>query len=574
VIDVAGQPDVVGALIVYSSAVSPGDSVAVSVPIDADTHFVRAVLYTGSITSPSFHGEARLAITEAAEQTLTLHVPATASVAADYFVGIAVCADEEACNSTGTGSAVAYGVTSTADTYLTRYIFHGSPAGSTTSTCLPAISVNVAAGNTAAPSGELDASLELDLTGNEYGADVAVQADGKVVALVETGIDIVVVRRNPDLSADEDFGSAGVVELDISGGNDHASALSLDSHGRILVAGHGTFDGVPQPFVVRLTADGALDSSFGVNGIAKIFSGRFAWANAIALDHSERIVIAGGAAPASGAAADDFDLFFARFTPSGEEDPDFGAAGMGYAIRDVDRPVTSDIDTYEEVYDIAIDEDDGIYYTGTFDLDRITPADPLRFPSRADRMLGRLDADGMTFGFPTSDFVLCMVGDVCDMLVSDTTDPDAGFGLTFDTEGRIAVVGRDGTQLRLERFQANSFPDPTFTTAFVTLDGPDVGTDVLALPEGRILVGGTTQSLWLGTWIWRAVPFLGNFALVQLDGDGSPDPAFGASGTGATISDFAGQLTRLARRPGATEIYAVGHGYNGSDYDLVIARYR
>jgi uncharacterized delta-60 repeat protein len=75
--------------------------------------------------------------------------------------------------------------------------------------------------------------------------------------------DLLVARLNPDGSLDTSFGSAGWAVLDVAGGQtDTPAALCVDSGDRIVVT--GKMGG--SVAVVRLTADGALDTTFNTTG--------------------------------------------------------------------------------------------------------------------------------------------------------------------------------------------------------------------------------------------------------------------------------------------------------------------
>lgn len=101
--------------------------------------------------------------------------------------------------------------------------------------------------------------------------DAALQNDGKLVVVGDsdagTGADFALARYHPNGSLDGSFGSGGLVTTDITGAQsvDHASALTLQPDGKILVGGSS---GLSEDFVVaRYDSDGALDTRFGLDGI-------------------------------------------------------------------------------------------------------------------------------------------------------------------------------------------------------------------------------------------------------------------------------------------------------------------
>ncbi|PYO24161.1 MAG: hypothetical protein DMD88_01675, partial [Candidatus Rokuibacteriota bacterium] len=101
-------------------------------------------------------------------------------------------------------------------------------------------------------------------------------------------------RYNPDGTLDPAFGSEGRV-LTNFGGRDGARALALQANGKIVVAGFTSSDfGTLRRFALaRYNADGTLDPSFGGGGrVLTNFAGRDE-ASALALQSDGKIVVAG-----------------------------------------------------------------------------------------------------------------------------------------------------------------------------------------------------------------------------------------------------------------------------------------
>jgi len=120
--------------------------------------------------------------------------------------------------------------------------------------------------------GGIDAGYgPFEVTGVEV-LDIARQADGKVVAAgrrvsarnasVNT---LVIFRLESDGALDAGFGNQGIVELDttIFGAHNQANAVLVEPDGRIAVAGARD----ESLIVMRLDANGALDGTFGTDGI-------------------------------------------------------------------------------------------------------------------------------------------------------------------------------------------------------------------------------------------------------------------------------------------------------------------
>lgn len=179
-------------------------------------------------------------------------------------------------------------------------------------------------------SGALDSSFSddgiqtVDVGTFDSISGVAVQSDGKVVAVGRGGTGFTLVRLRADGSLDPAFGSGGIVDTPIGDPSvrDEASAVTLLGDGRILVAGTADYyyDAQTDFALVRYLPSGELDPSFGSGGIVVTRAAREDVASAMALTPSGGIVVAGY----GGGGA--FRLV--RYLRSGALDPSFGKAGI------------------------------------------------------------------------------------------------------------------------------------------------------------------------------------------------------------------------------------------------------
>src|SRR5690349_24898417 len=71
-------------------------------------------------------------------------------------------------------------------------------------------------------------------------------------------------------SIDNGFGNNGVARLSMSPGNDRFMAVTVAPDGSIYGAGFITIDGDQAMAVAKLTPAGAVDTSFGTNGVASV----------------------------------------------------------------------------------------------------------------------------------------------------------------------------------------------------------------------------------------------------------------------------------------------------------------
>jgi uncharacterized delta-60 repeat protein len=157
----------------------------------------------------------------------------------------------------------------------------------------------------------------VDFGGDDFGAALARQADGRIlVAGRSSAAGAVVARLRATGALDPDFGSGGRVTLP---GGGSASAVLVQPDGRIVVAGNAS--GSAMMTVTRLLANGAPDPTFDGDGTATIDFGSLAdLAAGAALQPDGRIVVAGYK-------QDGEDVAIARLNADGSPDATFGTAG-------------------------------------------------------------------------------------------------------------------------------------------------------------------------------------------------------------------------------------------------------
>ena len=101
---------------------------------------------------------------------------------------------------------------------------------------------------------------------NDIGRSATLQSDGKILvagyARLNTINEFAVARYNTDGTLDISFGSGGAVITSVGSGNDYGLSVRVQTDGRILVGGFANA-GVPNHFaLVRYNVDGSLDSTF------------------------------------------------------------------------------------------------------------------------------------------------------------------------------------------------------------------------------------------------------------------------------------------------------------------------
>jgi uncharacterized delta-60 repeat protein len=173
--------------------------------------------------------------------------------------------------------------------------------------------------------GALDASfsgdgIEVTQVGAASTGAVALEIlpDGKLLvaaAAYSSPYYVYLLRYLPNGALDPTFGQAGIVAVDM-GGQATLNDMALQRDGKILLAGMR-----PDGFgVTRTRADGAVDTAFGSRGaaIASMLNG----VTRVLQDRSGNVLVAGRYLPASGS-----DFAVARFKANGALDTSFGDNG-------------------------------------------------------------------------------------------------------------------------------------------------------------------------------------------------------------------------------------------------------
>ena len=115
-----------------------------------------------------------------------------------------------------------------------------------------------------------------------------------VIVLMATTLSVAVV---PDGNRDLTFGGGGRVTMELSDSTEvaFADASAIQSDGKIIAAGAVILSGADSAFrLVRYNQDGSLDTTFGMQGnITTDFSERADIASAVAIQSDGKIIAAG-----------------------------------------------------------------------------------------------------------------------------------------------------------------------------------------------------------------------------------------------------------------------------------------
>jgi uncharacterized delta-60 repeat protein len=340
-----------------------------------------------------------------------------------------------------------------------------------------------------------------------------------------------------DADLDTTFGIGGKVTKDFSGSADSVEAITIDSNGKILVAGYAV-NAYTDIALARYNSDGVLDPTFGTGGIVTTAIQFYDKAHAITIDSNGKILVAGQGRSS--------DFALVRYNSYGVLDNTFGTGGI----------VTTDITSYsygDKFHDITIDSNGKILAAGYVDDGSNSNFALVRYNSN-----GSLDTSfGGGDGKVTTDF---------------GSGDDFGRAMTIDSSGKILVGGyaRNGSNddFGLARYNSNGSLDTSFgggdgkvTTNFGS--GNDQGFAMTIDSSGKILVAG---------YAWNGSNR--DFSLARYNSNGSLDTSFGG-GDGKVITDFGSgdDEGRAITIDGNGKILVSGFASNGSNDDFALARY-
>ncbi len=380
--------------------------------------------------------------------------------------------------------------------------------------------------------------IAFDIGGSklDLGTAVAIQTDGKIVVVGSaqndaTDVDFAIARLNPDGTLDTTFGSNGLRTVGIDQSApfvDRATAVAIDSLGRIVVAGTVTAgSGTDTDFaVIRLLPNGDLDAEFDADGrqtIAFDVAGGTLEDRAagVAIDAQDRIVIAGTVAAAD---AGDFDFGVARLLANGAPDTTFNSTGriqVGFDLGGANADTASAV---------AIDSQGRIVVAGTVQISNFGDTD-----FGVIRLLdnGTLDGGFSDDGRATAEFDL------------GGTNADTAAALALDAQDRVVVVGSVAVgnagdiDVGIVRFLANGVLDPNFDTDGKIAIGFDLGggmqdkgVGVAIEPRtGDIVIAATVDTISVGDT---------DYGIARLTADGSIDPSFNGNGRSVVAFDRGG----------------------------------
>ena len=374
-------------------------------------------------------------------------------------------------------------------------------------------------------------------SGSDIAYGLALQPDGKIITVGTSNLDLhyhmTIVRYEPSGQLDMTFGDGGKVVLAIDTTYDWLYDVAVQPDGKIVASGGAIMDTTQVFAIIRLTATGQLDTSFGSAGVVLTpGSPEGASASANTLQPDGKILVAGNTYNSS------IDIMLSRYLDDGSLDPAFGVNGI----------VVTDFGYDENGKAIEVKSDGKIVVAGS------------RYGPNWNYSVTQYLPDGTldnSFGSGGS------------AVVSLTNGVDRCFALALQTDGKILLGGGtdygEGPQydsdFGIVRFNENGTPDVAFgsnghtvTDVFASYD---TVISLLIQPDGKILAVGFDA---------------GGGSMSRYTYDGSLDPTFGSLGI---INEWFGTYSdpyAAALQPDG-KILTAGLINYGNQYSILVCRY-
>ncbi|PVZ12655.1 MULTISPECIES: M10 family metallopeptidase C-terminal domain-containing protein [unclassified Pseudomonas] len=341
-------------------------------------------------------------------------------------------------------------------------------------------------------------SVIVDVAGfNEINQSIAVQADGKILVagfsfyggIIETYYDYSVVRLNADGTLDTSFGVNGRAVVSAQASIDEGWSLAVQPNGGIVVQKPAYIDGEWSIELMRLSPDGTADTAFNANAKASIPAG-------ISNDEGDLRVNADGSLLYS-APGEEGGVTLAKFKANGTLDTSFGTEGI--ARLDAGLSIYGD----RHVVELA---------NGQFLLASVlTGSDSYN--------LVRMNADG------SLDTRFANQGQV---IFPDNVLSSYRGDITVQADGKILLAGsNDGdTDFQLVRLNANGSYDTSFGQGGVVSLGTGASYDsarsVTVQADGKILIAGDSDI------VTSTGDGVDGYGVIRLNPNGTLDTAFGS----------------------------------------------
>jgi len=384
--------------------------------------------------------------------------------------------------------------------------------------------------------------------GDDAGYGVTILDDGRILVSGYThngsDSDFALWRYNADSTIDTSFGGGtGLVTTDFGGNEDLGFNVAVQTDGKIVVSGESNDDFA----VVRYNSDGSLDTGFGTGGKVTTHLYGVESVERMVIQADGKILVSGYTDPGPGGVK---DWALVRYNTDGSLDTSFDDGQDAAGVVTADWGGSSGQDLARE---ILLQADGKILVSGRGPTAEAGGTDS-SFNIARYNSNGTLDTSfGGGNGFAALD-----VG----------SNHDQAYGIALQDDGKILQTGLDNDTNNMIVVRWNS--DGTVDTGFdgdgiVLIDAGTnslTGRDIHIQDDGKLLITGYSQN---GSDY--------DLAIVRLNADGSLDTSFDTDGIVITpvLSNHDLALCSTVTPDG--RILVVGYTDNGTDNDLLIARY-
>ena len=390
---------------------------------------------------------------------------------------------------------------------------------------------------------------------NEHLRAVAVQPDGKIVAAGYTqeghGFDFALVRHTAGGDLDGSFGDGGRVTTAF-GHHAHIHGMALQPDGKIVACGHTHTYRNDDFLMARYNADGTLDASFGGDGkVALDFNGGFDYCFGAVVQPDGKILVAGTALVDS-----TYDFALARYNADGSLDASFGSGG-----KVTTEFGAADATQSDQSQALALQSDGKIVVAGYSSTKKSGGE------VSTDFALARYNADGsLDTSFGTDGKVTTHFGNGNDRI----------YKVALQSNGKIVAMGRSFSATNREvdfevaRYNADGSLDESFGNGGkvrTDLGYGEYGYSGAVQPDGKIVVAGYVYAPAVGD-----APASQDQLVVRYNADGSRDTSFGRDGVVRTDIGGEDQAYAVALQSDG-KIVVAGNSSIDGNYDLAVARY-
>ena len=388
-----------------------------------------------------------------------------------------------------------------------------------------------------------DGKVTTDFGGGDDAAfSATIQSDGKIVVAGESyngskRFDFAIIRYNSNGSLDTTFDGDGKVTTDFGGtSDDRAYSVAIQGDGKIVVAGYSKSDFA----LTRYNSNGSLDTTFDGDGKVTTSVGSSFFTdieNSVAIQSDGKIVVAGFSTKGS-----NLDFALARYNSNGSLDTTFDGdgkvtTGFGSSTNDVAHSVA--IQSDGKIVVAGFSETSGIFDSKDFALTRYNSN-------------GSLDSTFDGDGKVTTDF-----GRNLD---------DRANSVAIQSDGKIVVAGesknvRSGYDFALTRYNSNGSLDTTF-------DGDGKVTTAVGLFNYGANYGALSVAIQSDGKIVAAGDGPGDFALARYNVSDAPTDitlSFTSIAENAPANTTVGTLSTIDPDSGNTFTYSLVSGTGSID---------